>query len=103
MSPAPAIDPALSLWSLLGPVLGEKSIVPPTVLVMAALPAVLVSENLTRPPLVMTALPAVLVSSKKTKLLLKLVMAALPAVLVSRNWTTPTLELVMAALPAVLV
>src|SRR6202035_5498715 len=79
--PAPAIDPAVSLLSPAGPVLPEKSTVPPLLLVMAALPAVLLSKKKIVLLFVMVALPAVLVSWKRKSPPPPLVMTALPAVL----------------------
>src|ERR1700692_2549954 len=79
MLPAPAIEPALSLWSLLGPVLDEKSTLPllalvkwtsPLLWVMVGSPAVLAEMKETVPVLVMAALPAVLVSRNARMLLL---------------------------------
>ena len=59
--PAPAIEPTVSLLSPAGPVLPEKSTTEaPPVLVMAALPAVLLSKKKTVLLLLMVALPAVL-------------------------------------------
>ena len=58
--PAPAIEPALTLLSPLGPVVPEKSTEPAPLAVMAALPAVLLSSKVTKLSVeVMVALPAV--------------------------------------------
>ena len=78
--PAPAIEPAVSLLSPAGPVLPEKSITAPLLLVMAALPPVLLSMKVTSLPplLVMVALPAVLLAVENQRVPL-LMMVALPA------------------------
>ena len=106
--PAPAIEPAVSLLSPAGPVLNEKStsraagvgdggvagravveeihLVPPSLLVMVAFPAVLVLRKFSEPPLLlmMAALSAVLVLRKVTEPP-SLLMVALPAVLLSKK------------------
>jgi hypothetical protein len=96
--PAPAIEPALSLPSLFGPLLAEKSTRPPKLFVIAAFPPVLLSRKSSVPLLVILALPAVEVSWNSRVALL--VMVALLAVLVLKNCRVPLL--MMVALPAVL-
>ena len=95
-------------------------------MLMVALPAVLLSENSTKPPAsaisravppdalllklmcppaeaLMVALPAVELPRKAVKPLLMFMMVALPAVALSLKVVNPLLVLVMVALPAVLV
>ena len=78
--------------------------VPPKLVVMVALPAVLLLLKVAEPRalFVMFALPAVLEPRNLTKPLKALVMLALPAVLVLLNVVDPKLVLVMVAVPAVL-
>src|SRR6516164_3264560 len=77
---------------------------PPLLLTMAALPAVLLSLNWVSAPLfvVMVALAAVLLLLNETMPPLLLTMAALPAVLLSLDWVSAPLFVVMVALAAVL-
>src|SRR5579871_2613343 len=86
-TPSPSIEPALSLWSLFGPVLPEKSINPAVTLIRRALLPLLLPRNITSPLplLVIVPPPAELKSPNRTMPLLLFVMAALPAVLLLKN------------------
>jgi hypothetical protein len=67
--PAPSIEPALIWLLLFGPVVPEKSTVPPALVMNRALPPSLLEANCVCEPalVVMVALPAVLVSVKDSK------------------------------------
>src|SRR5258708_9270432 len=97
--PPPSIEPAESLLSPAGPVLSEKSTVPPAAVMNCAAPPVELAKNCTVAPLpvVMAALPAVVVSSNCMMPLLA--MAALPAVLLSLNCRLPPLLVMTVLLP----
>src|SRR5260370_17592932 len=95
--PPPSIEPAESLLSPAGPVLSEKSTVPPAAVMNCAAPPVELAKNCTVAPLlvVTAALPAVLVSSNCMVPLL--VTVAPSAVVLSLNCRL--LLLLTAALP----
>ena len=98
----PAIEPALTLLSPLGPVVPEKSTEPAPLAVMAALPAVLLSSKVTKPSVeVMVALKAVARLRNARRPPAVTMSRALPAVLLLENCVCEAPSVVMVALPAV--